>query len=359
MKERDEQQLLSVTSASTERIHELRDAVLKGYEINAKEAMELALAKDKQALYQAAHDITMNMMGIGFDTCSIINVKSGNCPEDCKWCAQSKHFHTGAEVYDMLNEEECSLQAVHNRKQGIKRFSLVASGRTQSHKEIDHLVSIYRTIKKNTDIHCCASLGLLDEDKLQKLYDAGVTTYHCNMEASTKYFKYLVTTHTHEEKIKTIQAARRVGMRICSGGIIGMGESLQERINLALLLRNLQVYSIPINVLHAIPGTPLEKAEPLTEEEYLTCVALFRFINPRAYLRFSGGRIQIPIETVRKAMYIGINAAITGDMLTTPGARCQEDMQLIKEMGYSNDIETCWERPDQQPASIQQSGTEH
>ncbi len=324
-------------------MQEIIDKILDGYTISKEEVMQLLRQHKPEELYEAAHQITQSTMGKGFDTCSIINVKSGNCPEDCHWCAQSKHYKTEAEVYPLLSTQACVKQAKYNSAQGIKRFSLVASGRSVSIKEIRDLAETYKAIRSETKVHCCASLGLLDEERLRILYEAGVTTYHCNMETAPHLFEKLCTTHGQKDKLATIQAARRVGMRICSGGIIGMGESLEDRIDFALFLRDMGVYSIPINILQPIAGTPLEKATPLSEEEYLTTIALFRIINPKAYLRFSGGRIQIPISTVRRAMYIGINAAITGDMLTTIGARAEEDMQLIKEMGYSNEVETTWE----------------
>lgn len=325
-------------------ISALVDGIISGeHVITEAEALSLSQLDNKEPLYEGAHRLTHTLMGNGFDTCSIINVKSGNCPEDCRWCAQSRHYTTGAGIYPVLPVEESVAQAIYNRKQGVNRFSLVASGRSQSRKEMEKIVATFKAIREACDVHCCASLGLLSEENLRQLCEAGVTTYHCNMETAPSYFLKMCSTHKQEEKVATIEAARRQGMRICSGGIIGMGETQEQRIEFAFFLRSLGVQSIPINVLHPIPGTPLEKTSRLSEEEYLTTVALFRFINPTAYLRFSGGRDLLPISTVRKAMYIAINSAITGDMLTTVGARCEEDMALIKEMGYTTKKNTDWE----------------
>ncbi|WP_102406330.1 biotin synthase BioB [Parabacteroides bouchesdurhonensis] len=322
-------------------IESLKQQVLDGHLVNEPEALFLAAA-DKEALYEAAHQITRHFMGNKFDTCSIINAKSGNCSEDCKWCAQSGHYKTQVTLYPLLPAEECIRHAVYNRRQGIKRFALVTSGKRVSDKEMEKITDTIRRIKRQSDIKCCASMGLLTREQLQKLYDSGVENYHCNIETAPSYFHRLCTTHTTDQKMETIRTAREIGFRICSGGIIGMGETIEQRIEMALFLQKEGILSIPLNMLQPIPGTPLGETSGLSEEEFLTTIALFRFINPNAYLRFSGGRALLSEATQRKALRIGINSAIIGDLLTTIGSKVEEDKVLFTSEGYSLTDNTDW-----------------
>lgn len=325
-------------------IETLKQQVLAGEPLHEEQAIKLAYASDKEALYQAAHEITRHFMGNKFDTCSIINAKSGNCSEDCKWCAQSGHYQTNVTLYPLVMAEECIRHAVYNYQQGIGRFALVTSGKKVSGKDMEKITDTMRGIKQACNIKCCASMGLLDREQLQALYDSGVENYHCNIETAPSYFRTLCTTHTIEEKMETIRIAREIGYRICSGGIIGMGETVEQRIEMARFLQKEGILSIPLNLLQPIPGTPLGNIAPLTDEEFLTAIALFRFINPKAYLRFSGGRAQLNETTQRKALYIGINSAIIGDLLTTIGSRVADDKVLFTSEGYSLTEDTDWPR---------------
>lgn len=306
---------------------------MAGGQISREEAILLANDSQKQALYRAAGEIRDKFRGRFFDTCSIINARSGRCSENCKWCAQSAVFQTHIDEYDLVDENTCMEMARLNNAYGVDKFSFVTSGRSLSDRNIDRLCKYAVKIKAGMKINLCASMGLLKKEQLQKLMDAGITRYHCNLETSPRYFATLCSTHTVQEKIATLKAAREVGMDICSGGIIGMGEAMGDRIDMALLLRDLQVKSIPVNILNPIPGTPLEKTARLSDDEILTTIAVFRFIHPDAYLRFAGGRMLIE-HIEEQAIAAGINAAIVGDLLTTVGSKVLEDMEKVKTLGF-------------------------
>lgn len=320
-----------------ETVNTYRDRLLDGGELSEVEVMSLADAHGDTAvaMRRAAAEVTRRFHPREFDSCSIINARSGRCSEDCKWCAQSAHFPTKVNEYPLVDRDTCLEMAELNRRHGINRFSLVSSGRAMTGKALERACSYIAEIRDRGSLKLCASMGLLDDEAMQQLTAAGVTRYHCNMETAPSMFPRLCTTHTREQKLAAIGAARRAGMEICSGGIIGMGETATQRAEFAWSLREINPVSIPINILMPIPGTPLEHATPLTDDEILDTVAIFRLTHPRAVLRFAGGRALMSQDLQLRAIETGINGAIMGDMLTTLGAGIEDDRRLVTRAGMT------------------------
>ena len=313
-------------------IKRLKQRVLAGEAITPDEALALSETPEKEALYAAADEIRAHFMGPAIDLCSIMNAQSGRCSEDCKWCSQSRHFKTGVPEYTLVSEAEGVKEALANSVQGVGRFSLVTSGRALKPKQVDQACKIYKAIGEQSRIRLCASMGLLRTPELKKLKAAGVERYHCNIETAPSHFPSLCSTHTFADKQRTIREAQAIGMKICSGGIFGMGESMAQRIEMAFALREMDIDSIPINVLTPIEGTPLQGSSPLSDDEILVTIALFRWINPTAHLRFAGGRNLIA-HIQEKALAAGVSAALVGDYLTTLGASIEQDKALFDRLG--------------------------
>lgn len=309
-------------------------SVIDGHRVTLDEALRASRTSERKTLYGVADTLRRHFRGDKFQTCSIINARSGRCPEDCKWCAQSHKHNTGIEEYPLIEARAAVEMAVHNARKGVGRFSLVTSGKRLTDKEVDHVVDIYRQVAREADIALCASMGLLSKPQLQKLYDAGLRHYHCNIESAPSFFPSLCTTHTIEEKMQTIRWAREVGFGVCSGGIIGMGETMDQRVEMALFLRDdVRAVSIPINILMPIKGTALEGRPPLPPEEILTTFAIFRLCNPAAEIRMAGGRVKFS-EHQGEALACGVDASIVGDMLTTTGTGgIDDDMRLFRSCG--------------------------
>ena len=299
--------------------------------MSREEADWLAVYPDLDVLCDAADEISRRWQGNSVDSCSIVNARSGMCGEDCKWCAQATRHHTGCETYNFLDPEEVMTAAEANDREGIRRFSLVTSGRAVTGRDLDKFCDVYRRLSKETDLYLCASMGLLGIEEMRKLKEAGVKRYHCNMETSEKFFKTLCTTHTPEDKRRAIRAAREAGMEVCSGGIIGMGETMADRIDFAFELRDLDVDSVPINILNPIKGTPLENTPLISEEDIIRTVAVFRFVLPTKSLRFAGGRMRLSHESMLRIMTGGMNGVLMGDMLTTVSNTIADDRVLFRE----------------------------
>lgn len=285
-------------------------------------------------LCDSANEIRQKFNGSKIDTCTILNGKSGLCSENCKYCAQSIHNHTGVTEYPMLTVDEIVKKGIENAEIGVDRFDVVTAGLRLSDAEVDVLCKAYSQIKDKTNLELCSSNGLLSYEQFVRLHDAGVTRIHNNLETSRRFFPQICTTHKYDDKIETIKSAKRAGMEICSGGIIGMGENMEDRIDMAMELQALEVKSIPVNVLMPIKGTALEDQPALSDEEILRTVAIFRFINPHADIRLAGGR-KLLKDKGRKAFLSGANASIIGNMLTSIGNNVDEDFAMFDELGFT------------------------
>lgn len=317
-------------------LEEIKSRAMQGVPATVDEAMALCDSCSTDELCDAADEVRQAMCGNEIDTCSIVNARSGRCPEDCKWCAQSAHHHTGVNEYDIIPENELMYAVRENTRHGVKRFSMVTSGRKVSSAKIDRFCELYRKVAAESGICLCASMGLLGKEELAKLKEAGVKRYHCNLETAAGYFPELCTTHTHDDKLRTIREARELGMEICCGGIIGMGETMRQRLELAQEARQAGAVSIPVNILQPIKGTPLGNQPLIGEEEVVRSAALMRFVAPKCTLRFAGGRARMSAKSVERMLRGGINGALVGDMLTTVGNNLAQDYDLFRRTGYTN-----------------------
>lgn len=306
---------------------------LEGIPATVDEALLLNERYTTDELCDAADEVRRRWCGDKIDTCSIINARSGHCTEDCKWCAQSARHHTGINEYEFVAESEAVDMASFNHSKGVKRFSLVTSGRKVSPADMGRFCSIYSHVAAKAPIYLCASMGLLSRDQLQQLYDAGVRRYHCNLETSSDFFPSLCSTHTHEDKLRTIASAREVGMEICCGGIIGMGEDMRQRLTLVSEAREAGAVSVPVNILSPIKGTALENTPLIGEDEIARSVALMRFVAPKVTLRFAGGRARLSKEITERIFRGGMNGSLVGDMLTTIGNCIDDDYALYEKLG--------------------------
>lgn len=309
---------------------------LEGTPVSIDDALALDSLCTTDELADAADKVRRRWNGNVIDTCSIVNARSGRCPEDCKWCAQSRRHATGIDEYDYIPEEDALHAARLNRDAGVHRFSLVTSGRRVTKAHLRRFCDMYRRIADETGLYLCASMGLLGRDELLMLKEAGVKRYHCNLETASEYFPSLCTTHTHADKLRTIATAREIGMDVCSGGIIGMGETLRHRLMLAAEARDAGAVSMPVNILNPIKGTPLQDIPLISEDEIIRSIALMRLVAPKMSIRFAGGRMRVSSESQARMLLGGVNGALVGDLLTTVGNTLDEDTRLFAATGYSS-----------------------
>lgn len=273
-------------------------------------------------------------MGKKVSLCSIMNAKSGQCSEDCKYCAQSSHYKTNIDEYSLISKDEVIRRAKENISYGVKQFSLVTSGKGLTENDFDNIIEIYKDLSITfPELKLCASHGIISYEQAIELKEAGVTTYHHNLETSKRLYKEICTTHSYNDRINTILNAQKAGLSVCSGGIIGMGETIFDRINMAFELKKLNIMSIPINILNPVKGTPYENKKKLNEEEILKTIAIFRLILPKSYIRYAGGRSMLGKYQTR-GFEAGVNGVLVGNYLTTVGNKIDEDIMMIKEMGF-------------------------
>lgn len=311
----------------------LAQQIIDGRRITRNDNLSVFLTYDLEELCKGADLIRKALIGDKVDLCSIINGRSGRCPEDCKYCAQSAYYHTACEIYDFLPEETILESCRLHEQEGVDRFSIVTSGHSLSGEEFEQAIHAFETMHQQCKIELCASMGFLSAEQLHRLHQAGVTSYHHNIETSKRNFPNICTTHTYEQKIETLKKVKAEGMCACSGGIIGMGETWEDRLDMAVSLAELGIDSIPINALMPIQGTPLENLTPLTEPEILRTIAFFRYINPEANIRLAAGRALLTNDG-EFAFQSGASASITGNMLTTAAcASIRSDHEMLHRIG--------------------------
>lgn len=290
-------------------------------------------------LFMEVTSLREKYKGNKIELCAIVNAKSGFCSEDCVFCAQSSRYRTNAPVYPLIEKDEIIKKAKEAKEHGVKRFSIVISGRKPTKKELIKIADYIEELRKS-GIHTCASLGLIEYDAISYLKDRGLERLHCNIETSEKFFSKICTTHRFSDKLKTLEAAKMVGLSVCSGGVFGMGESWTDREEMAILLKKHDVDSIPINFLTPIKGTPLENLKPLEPFEALKIIALFRLVLPDKDIRVCGGRPLLG-DFASWIFIAGANALMTGNYLTTTGRHYIDDLKFIEAHGLEVDSVVC------------------
>jgi biotin synthase len=301
-------------------------------------------------LMAGADRIRKTYRGNEIEVCAISNVRSGNCSENCSFCSQSGHYQTSSPVYNYISNEELSRQAQQAREWGASDFGVVSKGwGVRSDKERKQLKEYFQTLEQTSDIGRCASLGVLDANSAAELKAMGMENYHHNLECAESFFDQVCTTHTYQENIDTITAAINAGLRVCSGGILGMGENLDQRIELADTLRQLGVKSVPLNFLNPQQGTPFGDRTPMTPMEILKCIAVFRYMLPRAEIRIAGGR-QFLGDMQAMIFMAGASGVMIGDYLTTKGRSVEDDLKMLADLKLSPREDTQQRRAQRESA---------
>ena len=313
--------------------------VLHGGSLSSSEAIRLIQVNGVALPYliAAANHIRDTFNGSKIVLCGIVNARSGKCSEDCTFCAQSAHYKTDAAIYPLKKQNEILKAAKNAEKAGSNCFSIVTSGKNAGFKgEFAEIKDAVGILKKHTNMRRCTSLGTLTLEQARQLKKAGLQRFHHNLETARSFFKNVCTTHTYEERIETIKNAKAAGLEVCSGGIIGLGETAKQRVELACTLRDLNVDSVPINILNPIPGTPAAKLKKkITPLEVLSTIAVFRFLMPKQDVVICGGR-EVNLRDLHSLVFwAGANGVLTGDYLTTKGRKPKADVLLVNDLKLS------------------------
>ena len=315
----------------------VRSEVLQGGEVLYEDALKLTELPLLQVPYLAAiaNEVREKFVGHEIESCALSNIKSGNCSEDCKFCAQSAHYKTDSPVYPQISVEEIVQQARSAEAMGATEFCMVSSGwgATQE-KEFGVVLEAVRRIKTETKLFVDCSLGFLTGEQMAQLKEAGLYRNNHNLEASKGYFEKICTTHTHEQRMSHVEMVRHYGIHPCSGGILGMGETPKDRVDLAFELKKLKAECVPINILNPRPGTPLGDVEPLQPLEIIKYIALYRLILPNSTIKIAGGREVNLRDLQAMALQAGANGLILGNYLTTMGRNPAQDIQMMKDLGF-------------------------
>ena len=314
----------------------LEEKALSGNGISYEEGCRLVRLPDTSLfdILASADRIRRHFKGVDVNLCSIVNARSGLCAEDCTFCAQSSRYKTGVETYPMIPSDSIVESALAASSHGAREFSIVTSGTgVNRSQDVEILTEALGGINRETNMESCASLGIMKEETLLQLKEAGLHSYHHNLETARSFFPKICTTHDYEDDVRTVRLAKRLGFYICSGGVFGLGETWEQRVELAETLSELDVDSIPINFLNPRPSTPLEEAKNLTPRECLTIIVLYRFMLPAKDIVICGGR-EVNLRELQPLIFAaGANGMMMGNYLTTPGRDSRRDLNMLEDLG--------------------------
>ena len=266
--------------------------------------------------------------------CSIVNARNGKCSQNCKYCAQSSHYRTNIETYPLIPVDDVIKAAEESKENKASRFAIVTSGKTPDEEDFNKVLELIKAINNIDGIKSCASIGILNEEQAKALSDAGLKRFHHNINTSESYYPEVCTTHTWQDRLNTCRLVKKYGMELCCGVILGMGESIEQRIEMAMELADIEPESIPINILMPIPETPFENyIDKIDEENVLRTLAVFKITNPKSILRFCGGRMRLSQENQEKALKCCVEGILIGNYLTTVGKAPQEDIETVRNLG--------------------------